>query len=117
MQVLTREKKDGWLEPLRVPIVRLDTSDFEYPGNPEWVTGFTFVVGGRWLDDGVGGRDTIFDCELTQVEIEIRTDFIADCNGQPVNENPCGLNPAPTGKGVPGGGLLSTFAVGKAASV
>lgn len=117
MQVLAREKKDGWLEPMRVPIVRLDTSDFEYPGNPEWVTGFRFVVGGRWLDDGVGGRDTIFDGEPTQVEVEIRTDFIADCNGQAVDGNPCGLIPAPTGKGVPGGGLLSTFVVGKAASV
>jgi hypothetical protein len=117
MQVLSREKKDGWLEPMRVPIVKLDTSKYEYPSNPEWATGFTFVVEGRWLDDGVGGRDTIFDGETTQVEIEIRTDFIADCNGQAVDGNPCGLNPVPTGKGVPGGGLLSTFAVRKADSV
>jgi hypothetical protein len=113
MQVLTREKKDGWLEPLRVPIVRLDTSGYECQGHTEWVTGFKFVVGGRWLDDGVNGRDTIFDEEPTQVEIEIRTDFIADCNGQAVDGNPCGLSPAPTGKGVPGGGLLSTFVVAK----
>jgi hypothetical protein len=114
MQVLSREKKDGWLEPLRVPIVDLDMSDYEYPGNPDWVTGFKFVVGGRWLDDGVGGRDTVFDGEHTEVEIEIRTDFIADCNGQAVDGNPCGLIPAPTGKGTPGGGLLSTFTVGPA---
>jgi hypothetical protein len=116
MQVLTREKKDGWLEPLRVPIVRLDTLGFECPGHDEWVTGFRFVVGGRWLDDGVRGRDTIFDGAHTQVEIEIRTDFIADCNGQAVDGNPCGLIPAPTGKGVPGGALLSTFVVYKAVS-
>lgn len=113
MQVLTREKKDGWLEPLRVPIVRLDTSDYECQGHPEWVTGFRFVVEGRWLDDGVAGRDTIFDSDPTQVEIEIRTDFIADCNGQAVDGNPCGLSPAPTGKGVPGGAFLSTFVVAK----
>jgi hypothetical protein len=113
MQVLAREKKDGWLEPLRVPIVRLDTSGFEYKDHPEWVTGFKFVVEGRWLDDGVAGRDTIFDGDPTHVEIEIRTDFIVDCNGQAVDGNPCGLSPAPTGKGVPGGGLLSTFVVAK----
>jgi hypothetical protein len=113
MQVLAREKKDGWLEPLRVPIVRLDTSGYECEGHPEWVTGFRFVVDGGWLDDGVDGRDTVFDEDPTQVEIEIRTDFIADCNGQAVDGNPCGLSPAPTGKGVPGGGLLSTFVVAK----
>jgi hypothetical protein len=111
MQVLTIEKKDVWLEPLRVPIVRLDTSDFECKDHPEWVTGFKFVVEGRWREE-VYGSATIFDDEPTQVEIEIRTDFIADCNGQAVDGNSCGLIPAPTGKGTPGGGLLSTFTVG-----
>lgn len=114
MQVFKKEREGGWLEPQRVPIVRLDTSDFECPGHPEWVTGFRFVVGGHWLDDAVGGAETIFHGKHTPVEIEIRTDFIADCNGQAVDGNPCGLLPAPTGKGVPGGGLLSTFAVGPA---
>jgi hypothetical protein len=117
MQVLTREKKDGWLEPLRVPIVRLDTKGFEDPDHPGWVTGFRLVVGGRWLDDGVGGRDTIFDVEPTQVEIEICTDFIVDCNGQAVDGNSSGLIPAPTGKGVPGGALLSIFVVDKSNNV
>jgi hypothetical protein len=117
MQVFTRERKDGWLEPLRVPIVRLETSGYEVADHPEWVTGFRFVVVGKWLDDAVGGADTIFDGDLTQVEIQIRTDFIADCNGQAVDGNSCGLVPAPTGKGVPGGALLSTFVVDRTDSV
>ncbi len=119
MQVFRKEREGGWLEPLRVPIVRLDTSGYEYQhhhdkAHGEWVTGFRFVVAGHWLDDAVGGTETIFHSKHTPVEIEIRTDFIVDCNGQAVDGNSCGLSPAPTGKGTPGGRLLSTFTVGPA---
>jgi len=115
MQVFRKEREGGWFEPLRVPIVRLNFSDFKVVGRPEWVTGFRFVVSGPWLEDAVRGTETIFHGrQPTPVEIEIRTDFIADCNGQAVDGNPCGLSSAPTGKGTPGGGLLSTFTVGPA---
>ena len=47
----------------------------------------------------------------TWVEIEVRGDFIVDCNGQPVDANAVGRRSAPTGNGTPGGTFLSTFRV------
>ena len=41
----------------------------------------------------------------TWVEIEVRGDFILDCNGQPVDANAVGRAAAPTGNGTPGGTL------------
>ena len=49
--------------------------------------------------------------EPSAVEIEVRGDFIVDCNGQTVDANAVGLSPAPTGNGTPGGTFLSSFHV------
>ena len=56
-------------------------------------------------------RKTIFNQTRRTVEIEIRGDFIVDCNGQTVDANAIGLSPAPTGNGTPGGTFFSTFRV------
>jgi len=48
------------------------------------------------------------------VEIEVRGDFIIDCNGQAVDANAVGLSPGPTGNGTPGGTFVSRFKVDRA---
>ena len=63
-----------------------------------------------WVEDGLQGRQADRSIgDETWVEIEVRGDFILDCNGQPVDANAVGLTPAPTGNGTPGGTFLSTL--------
>ena len=68
------------------------------------------------LESG-GGRHELpaaedrIDMRKVEVEIEIRGDYIVDCNGQTVDANAVGLSPSPTGNGTPGGTFLSTFRV------
>jgi hypothetical protein len=111
--VMNAEREGGWRETLRVPIVRIDTSKFPpQPGDPaHHVRGGTIVVEGSWLEDAVRGRKNRFLGAEAWVEIEIRGDFILDCNGQPVDANAVGLYPYLSGNGSPGGTFLSTFRV------
>jgi hypothetical protein len=110
--VLGGEPEGGWLDPQRVPITRIEpTLD---PQDPDLMTEATLVISGGWVEDGLRGRHSVFVADETWVEIEVRGDFILDCNGQPVDANAVGLTPAPTGNGSPGGTMLSTFRVARA---
>jgi hypothetical protein len=111
MTVMTDEGEGGWWEPFRVPIVRLDFTGFAEAGD---VLGARLVVDGPWLEDAVRGTRTKFQEGGTRVELEVRGDFILDCNGQTVDANAVGLSPVPTGNGTPGGTFLSTFRVEQA---
>jgi hypothetical protein len=110
--VLSGEAEGGWLDPQRVPIVRVETGPD--PNDPDLVTDARLVVAGGWVEDGLRGRHSVFIADETWVEIEVRGDFILDCNGQPVDANSVGLTPAPTGNGTPGGTMLSSFRVERA---
>lgn len=115
MTIMSSEREGGWWQTFRVPISRVDTEGFADPGDPAGhVRGARIVVDGSWVEDGVRGRRSIFREEETRVEIEIRGDFIVDCNGQTVDANARGLSPAPSGNGSPGGTFLSTFRVAAA---
>jgi hypothetical protein len=110
MTVFVEESEGGWDEARRVPILDLDT--WAPPDTPAGlVTRATLVVDAGWLRDAVKGDKTIFDEDPTAVEIEIRGDFIVDCNGQTVDANANGLRAAPTGNGTPGGTFFSSFRV------
>lgn len=111
MTVLTAEQEGGWWQSFRVPIVRVDTTGCEESDNPELVHGATFVVSNRWLHDAVQLPTSRFQKWKTRVEIEVRGDFIVDCNGQSVDANAVGAQPFPTGNGTPGGTFVSTFLV------
>jgi hypothetical protein len=113
--VLVSEVEGGWWQVLRVPIVRIDTTiELPLQGDPaNHVRVAYLVVDGGWLEDAVRGRATIFHRQQTRVEIEIRGDFIVDCNGQTVDANARGLSASPTGNGIPGSSFLSTFTVDK----
>jgi hypothetical protein len=108
MTIITSEPDDVWWETLRVPIVRVKAEDAEL------VTRATIVVDGPWLRDTLRGAASIFQGQVTRVELEVRGDFIVDCNDQTVDANPHGRVPVPTGNGTPGGTFLSTFLVGAA---
>ncbi|MDQ6891912.1 MAG: hypothetical protein M3167_04450 [Acidobacteriota bacterium] len=110
--VFSGETEGGWLDPQRVPIVRIDTTPSS--GDDQLVTDATLIVAGGWVEDGLRGRHSVFLADETWVEIEVRGDLILDCNGQPVDANSVGLTPAPTGNGTPGGTMLSTFRVEQA---
>jgi hypothetical protein len=91
--VMSAEREGGWWQVFRAPIARIETAQADL------VEEAKVVVDGDWLDDAVKSRKTIFDTE-SFVEIEVRGDFIVDCNGQAVDAN---------GNGTPGGTFLSTF--------
>jgi hypothetical protein len=111
MTVTCAEREGGWWQVQRAPIVGLEY--INAPGDPPGhVRGARLAVDGSWVEDGVRGRRSIFmECE-TRVEIEIRGDFIIDCDGRAVDANAVGLSPGPTGNCTPGGTFLSTFSVG-----
>lgn len=109
MTVLSTEREGGWWEPLRVPIVDLELIDES--ADHRLARGAKLVVDGAWVEDGLRGRHTVFLGALTRVEIAVRGDFILDCNDQAVDANAHGLDSAPSGNGVPGDELLSTFCV------
>jgi hypothetical protein len=108
MTIMSREEKDGWRQAFRVPIVKVDMK----PG--ELVSRAAIVVDGAWVEDGLRGRSTVFLDSVTYVEIEVRGDFIVDCNGQAVDANAVGLSPGSTGNGTPGGTFVSSFQVARA---
>lgn len=111
MTVLSSEDEGGWLKPSRVPIVDVKLEENGAP--PGHVNKATIVVDGGWVEDAVRGRRTIFMGEITSVEIEVRGDFIVDCNGLTLDANAVGLSPAPSGNGAPGGTFVSTFRVAR----
>lgn len=111
MTVMCNEREGNWWQTFRVPIVDLKCSPRE-PKDPEHhVREAKVVVAGDWVEDGLRGRGSVFNDYETRIEIEVRGDFIVDCNGQTVDANAVGLSPAPTGNGTPGGAFLSTFLV------
>lgn len=116
MTALSAEREGGWWQTSRVPIVAVDTTMLPAePGDPaDCVRGARVVVDGSWIEDGVRGRRSIFLGAETRIEIEVRGDFIIDCNGQPVDANALGLSTVRTGNGTPGGTFLSGFRVAAA---
>lgn len=110
MTVMSGEREGGWWQVLRVPIVRVELRA-EADDPQGHVSGAVIVVDGAWVEDGVRGRRSLFLGSETYIEIEIRGDFIVDCNGQTVDANASGLSPAPTGNGTPGGTFVSGFRV------
>jgi hypothetical protein len=115
MTVVTVERDDAWWETLRVPIVALDTDqvpvDAGTPAAPkDHVWGARLIVNGDWYRDVFDGYSKVFAYE-TRVEIEIRGDYIADCNGQTVDANARGRSATTFGNGTPGGTFVSTFSV------
>ncbi|HEV7994555.1 MAG TPA: hypothetical protein VGP25_22230 [Gemmatimonadaceae bacterium] len=116
MTVLSVEREGGWWQAFRVPIVAVDTSVVPaHAGDPtDHVRGAKLVVDGAWIEDGVRGRRSMFLGGDTTIEIEVRGDYILDCNGQPVDANAVGLSAARTGNGSPGGTFMSGFRVAAA---
>ena len=115
MTVVNSEPDDGWWGTFRVPIVGLDLRPWE--NDEKLVDQATIVVDGPWFGDTVKGGGSIFQSKRpTRVELEVRGDFIIDCNGQTVDANTfgTGASPVPSGNGTPGGTFLSTFRVGPA---
>lgn len=114
MTVVTSEPDDVWWVTLRVPIVGLDLRP--WGDDPELVDQATILVDGPWYWDTIKGGGSIFQNKRTRVELEVRGDFIIDCNGQTVDANTfgTGASPVPSGNGTPGGTFLSTFRVGPA---
>lgn len=108
--IVSFEREGGWKETRRVPIVGIKPG--KLPTDPAGhASEARVVVDGRWLEDAVRGTRTIFGGGETWLEIEVRGDFIVDCNGQTVDANAAGLSPAPTGNGTPGGTFISSFRV------
>ena len=107
MTVIVGERDDGWWETLRVPIVRIDKPD----NGTETIDRARIVVSSHWLDDTLNGAASLFQGRATRVEVEVRGDFIVDCNGQTIDANAHGRTRVPTGNGTPGGTFLSTFRV------
>jgi hypothetical protein len=111
MTILVPEDEGGWLAPMRVPILDVETNEGHPDILPGHVTRATLMVDSDWVDDAVRARHTVFADDATSVEIEVLGDYMVDCNGQTVDANAAGIFAAPTGKGVPGGRLISKFAV------
>lgn len=114
MRVMAGEVEGGWREEFRAPITRLEFKGFEAPGHsPDLVVGAGLVFEGHWVTETVRGGYTRFTNvdRIVEVELEVRGDFIVDCNGQTVDANGFGVSPKPKGNGVPGGTFLSTFSV------
>lgn len=108
--IMTGETHDYWWDVYRVPISRIEYIPAK-PGDPaHHVRGAKIVVDGRWVHGALRGESRIFSYD-TQVEIEVRGDFIVDCNGQTVDANAIGLSATRTGNGTPGGTFLSAFRV------
>jgi len=112
MTVLSREERELWWTPNRVPIIGVELLPSQ-PETPHLTRGAAIVVDGVWLYDAVRSPASVFHDHLTRVEFEVRGDFIVDCNGQTVDAEAFGRFPPPTGNRSPGGTFLSTFSVAK----
>jgi hypothetical protein len=105
MNIISLEADDWWWETSRVPIADVKLADTDL------IDRATIVVEGTWLESTVRGNSSRLQTWPTRVEIEVRGDFIVDCNGQTIDANAHGLSKGPTGNGTPGGTFLSTFRV------
>jgi hypothetical protein len=112
MTVLSRDERERWWTPNRVPIVGVELFPAE-PNTSRLVRGAAIIVDGIWLLDAVRSKASIFHDHEARVEVEVRGDFILDCNGQAVDAEAIGRSPQPTGNGAPGGTFLSTFRVAR----
>jgi hypothetical protein len=115
--VLSLAGEGRWLTVQRVPITRVEYIPAEGKDPKDHVRGAYLVVDGGWVEDALWGRGHVFvpDPEHrlpVSIEIEVRGDYILDCNGQPVDANAVGRARTRTGNGTPGGTFLSTFQVG-----
>jgi len=107
--VVLPEAEGGWRHLLRVPIVDVRTlAGSNLP--PHLASRAQLVVDTAWVNDALVSARTRFGAGA-EVEIEVRGDYITDCNGQQVDANARGRSPAPTGNGTPGGTFVSTFSV------
>ena len=109
MRVLAVNRDSGWLETLRVPIQEIKT---EQRGDSlaEWAR---IVVDPRWYSDNFERGYSRLENSISTVEIEVRGDFVIDCNGCAVDANAVGKSVTSTGNGIPGGNFISTFRIGK----
>lgn len=105
MTIVATDDREGWGQTLRVPIVGIELDEAQK--QPGHATRATLVVDADWADSAFD-RHSVF-AHPTRVEIEIRGDYLLDCNGQPVDANARGLQAAPSGNGTPGGTYFSTF--------
>jgi hypothetical protein len=109
MTLIARDDEDGWGRTLRVPIVDVEVDENPRPG---YSTTARILVDSKWA---AGALDSIsvFGSGITRFEIAVRGDYLLDCNGQMVDANARGLEPAPTGNGTPGDTFFSTFLISK----
>ena len=118
MTVVGPQESTGWGDMLRVPIVGIRPDELSGASN-EFASKATLVVDGEWFADELrrgAKRWSVFRDDVSQVEIEVRGDYLVDCNGQAVDANPRGLQSVPSGNGTPGGTYLSTFSVAPASA-
>jgi hypothetical protein len=107
MVVYARDKREGWGQTLRVPIVDVHHDDIV---DTHYARGATLLVDADWVR---GALDDVSEFEkfVSRVEIAVRGDYLLDCNGLAVDANARGLSAAPTGNGTPGDTFISTFLV------
>jgi hypothetical protein len=108
--IVAAEEEGGWGEVLRVPITGVDTTPAPN-GPPNHVVRATILVDADWVRDAIHSHKNRFNYQEALVEIEVRGDYIIDCNGQAVDADAVGLAAVPTGNGTPGGRYLSAFRV------
>lgn len=109
MTVIARNDEDGWGRTLRVPIVGIEIDEKKEKG---YSTTARILVSSKWASGALRGI-SVFGSGITRFEITVRGDYLLDCNGQMVDANARGLEPAPTGNGTPGDTFFSTFLVTK----
>ncbi|MGH8235853.1 MAG: hypothetical protein ACREXP_02385 [Steroidobacteraceae bacterium] len=107
MTLIARDDEDGWGRTLRVPIVHIEVDETGHPG---YSKSARILVNAHWAK-GALDNISVFGSGVTRFEIQVRGDYLLDCNGQAVDANARGLEPAPTGNGTPGDTYLSTFLI------
>ena len=118
MTVIGPQEATGWGDTLRVPIVDVQAGEFS-DASQAFASSAILVVDGEWFADELrrgAKRWSVFRDDVSQVEIEVRGDYLVDCNGESVDANARGLQAAPSGNGTPGGTYLSTFSVAPASA-
>ena len=108
LSLLQRELREDVSDIVRVPIVQLVPFPPEAGDPPQTTRGFTVLVDRAFWEGEINPDDASGFERPTIVEIEIRADWILDCNGQEVAGG--GRYPPSTGC-VPGGRFLSSFTV------
>jgi hypothetical protein len=111
MTLIARDDEDGWGRTLRVPIVAIQVDESKQTG---YSTTAKILVDADWAS-GALDSISVFGSGVTRFEISVRGDYLLDCNGQMVDANAPGLEPAPTGNGTPGDTYFSTFLIAKMA--